>query len=147
MTGMDSGRSERDDHLAHQEMQEKLQACQSANSVGVTLAELSRILRKVDLRVIPTLAVLYLLSFLDRGNIGNAKIQGLATDLGLEGQQYNWCLTVFFFPYSFLEPLCNLLLLRLKPSIWLPSIMVAWGIVLHPVTRRDWHPNHDKVLL
>ncbi|KAJ5220075.1 hypothetical protein N7468_009279 [Penicillium chermesinum] len=131
MTGMDSGRSERDDHLAHQEMQEKLQACQSANSVGVTLAELSRILRKVDLRVIPTLAVLYLLSFLDRGNIGNAKIQGLATDLGLEVNQAiadaSRCLTVFFFPYSFLEPLCNLLLLRLKPSIWLPSIMVAWG--------------------
>jgi hypothetical protein len=35
----------------------------------------------------------YLLSFLDRGNIGNAKIEGLAEDLKLTGAEYNWCLT------------------------------------------------------
>ncbi|KAL4931365.1 major facilitator superfamily domain-containing protein [Aspergillus undulatus] len=88
------------------------------------------ILRKVDIRVLPILAVLYLLSFLDRGSIGNANIQGLSETLGLVGQQYNWCLTIFFFPYSFLEPVCNLLLVRIKPSIWLPSIVVAWGMML-----------------
>ncbi|KAL4899189.1 hypothetical protein BDW74DRAFT_183932 [Aspergillus multicolor] len=97
---------------------------------SVSPAEFNRILRKVDIRVIPILAIFYLMSFLDRGSIGNAKIQGLPEDLGLVGQQYNWCLTVFFFPYSFLEPLSNLLLVRLKPSIWLPSIVTAWGIVM-----------------
>ncbi|KAJ5090778.1 hypothetical protein N7532_009462 [Penicillium argentinense] len=97
---------------------------------GVSDREYNRILRKVDYRVIPILAVLYLLSFLDRGSIGNANIQGMSDTLGLVGQQYNWCLTIFFFPYSFTEPLCNLLLVRLKPRIWLPSIMVAWGIVM-----------------
>ncbi|KAJ5980376.1 hypothetical protein N7481_007674 [Penicillium waksmanii] len=98
--------------------------------VDVSDREYNRILRKVDYRVIPILATLYLLSFLDRGSIGNANIQGMSESLGLVGQQYNWCLTIFFFPYSFTEPLCNLLLVRLKPSIWLPSIMVAWGIVM-----------------
>lgn len=58
-----------------------------------------KVLRKMDIRLIPNLALLYLLSFLDRGNIGNAKIQGLTEDLGLTGAQYNWCLTVFFFTY------------------------------------------------
>jgi hypothetical protein len=58
-----------------------------------------RVLRKLDIRLIPNLALLYLLSFLDRGNIGNAKIQGLLGDLNLSGAQYNWCLTVFFFTY------------------------------------------------
>lgn len=53
-----------------------------------------KILRKMDLRLIPMLALLYLLSFLDRGNIGNAKIEGLTEDLGMSGSQYNWCLTV-----------------------------------------------------
>ncbi|KAJ5094408.1 hypothetical protein N7456_010269 [Penicillium angulare] len=91
--------------------------------------EMKRLLRKIDLRVIPILAILYFLSFLDRGNIGNANIQGLSEDLNLVGNQYNWVLTVFFFPYSFLEPISNLLLVKFKPSIWLPSIMVAWGIV------------------
>ncbi|GES66619.1 MFS general substrate transporter [Aspergillus terreus] len=86
-------------------------------------------LRKIDRRVIPILAILYFFSFLDRGNIGNANIQGLSTDLNLVGNQYNWALTVFFFPYCFFEPLCNLLLVKFKPRIWLPSIMVAWGIV------------------
>jgi hypothetical protein len=39
----------------------------------------------MDLRLIPMLALLYLLSFLDRSNIGNAKIQGMNDDLGLTG--------------------------------------------------------------
>ncbi|KAI2767141.1 hypothetical protein CBS147339_8475 [Penicillium roqueforti] len=105
----------------------KVDAVGGANQPCPT--ELRRLLRKIDLRVIPILALLYFLSFLDRGNIGNAEIQGLSTDLNLVGNQYNWCLTIFFFPYSFFEPLCNLLLVRFKPSIWLPSIMVAWGVV------------------
>jgi len=84
----------------------------------------------MDVRLIPMLAVLYLLSFLDRGNIGNAKIQGLQEDLHLTGSQYNLCATVFFFTYFFFEIPSNLLLKRLRPSIWLPSIMVAWGTVM-----------------
>lgn len=84
----------------------------------------------MDLRLIPMLAALYLLSFLDRGNIGNAKIQGLQTDLKLTGPQYNLCATVFFFTYCAFEIPSNLLLKRFRPSIWLPSIMVAWGTVM-----------------
>lgn len=48
------------------------------------------VLRKMDLRLIPMLSVLYLLAFLDRGNIGNAKIEGLVEDLHMTGPQYNW---------------------------------------------------------
>jgi hypothetical protein len=50
-----------------------------------------RVLRKMDLRLIPMLSILYLLAFLDRGNIGNAKIEGLVEDLGLTSQEYSWC--------------------------------------------------------
>lgn len=89
-----------------------------------------KILRKMDLRLIPMLALLYLLSFLDRGNIGNAKIEGLVEDLHMTGPQYNWCLTVFFFTYAAFEVPSNLLLKKLRPSIWLPTIMVAWGTVM-----------------
>ncbi|KAM3514399.1 hypothetical protein MY11210_001953 [Beauveria gryllotalpidicola] len=95
-----------------------------------------KILRKVianqhpmDIRLIPILALLYLLSFLDRGNIGNANIEGLSEDLRLTPDQYNWCLTVFFFTYSVFEVPSNLMLKKLRPSRWLPSIMVAWGVV------------------
>jgi hypothetical protein len=37
------------------------------------------------------LALLYLLAFLDRGNIGNAKIEGMLDDLNMSGSEYNWC--------------------------------------------------------
>ncbi|VUC21326.1 unnamed protein product [Clonostachys rosea] len=89
-----------------------------------------KILRKMDLRLIPMLALLYLLSFLDRGNIGNAKIEGLQEDLNMTGDQYNWCLTVFFFTYAFFEVPSNLMLKKLRPSRWLPLIMVSWGLVM-----------------
>ncbi|KAI9676987.1 MAG: hypothetical protein M1817_006826 [Caeruleum heppii] len=89
-----------------------------------------KVLRKMDLRLIPMLALLYLLSFLDRGNIGNAKIEGLVQDLNMTEPQYNWTLTVFFFTYCLFEVPSNLLLKRFRPSIWLPSIMVAWGTVM-----------------
>lgn len=106
-----------------------------ATAPGVSMASFAHldekaILRKMDLRLIPMLALLYLLSFLDRGNIGNAKIEGLTEDLGMTGAQYNWCLTVFFFTYAAFEVPSNLLLKKLRPSVWLPTIMVAWGVVM-----------------
>lgn len=49
-----------------------------------------KVLRKMDLRLIPMLSILYLLAFLDRGNIGNAKIEHMVQDLKMTGPQYNW---------------------------------------------------------
>lgn len=69
-------------------------------------------------------------SQLPGGNIGNAKIEGLQEDLGLKSYEYNWCLTAFFFTYAAFEVPSNLLLKKLRPSRWLPSIMVAWGVVM-----------------
>jgi MFS family permease len=62
-------------------------------------------------------------------NIGNARILGMEEDLGLTHNQYNLALTVFFFTYSAFELPCNIILKKLRPSIWFSSIMVAWGIV------------------
>ena len=59
-----------------------------------------RALRKMDLHLMPILTLLYLLSFLDRGNIGNAKIEGLTESLKMTGPQFNWTCAVFIFYYS-----------------------------------------------
>jgi hypothetical protein len=68
----------------------------SDDGVDFSMVDEKKTLRKMDVRLIPMLAILYLLSFLDRGNIGNAKIQGLTKDLHLseDGSQYNIALTV-----------------------------------------------------
>lgn len=63
-------------------------------------ARLTRsILFKTDTRVLPILALLFLCSFLDRTNVGNAKIIGLAEDLGISNLQYNQGLAVFYATY------------------------------------------------
>jgi hypothetical protein len=84
------------------------------------------LLRKLDLALIPWLSFLYLISFLDRTNIGNAKVDGLQEDLGMSNGQYNETLTIFFISYSVFEPLTNVLLKKLRPSVFLPIIMVWW---------------------
>jgi hypothetical protein len=57
-----------------------------------------KLLRKVDLHVVPPLLILFLLVFLDRVNIGNAKIQGMTTELHMQGHDYNICSIHLFHP-------------------------------------------------
>ncbi|KAJ9491643.1 hypothetical protein VN97_g1570 [Penicillium thymicola] len=89
------------------------------------------LIRKIDIRLIPMLAVLYLISHLDRANIGNAKILGLAEDLGLSGIQYNIALSLFFVPYILLEVPSNIILKRFaRPSVYLGILIVSWGSIM-----------------
>lgn len=55
-----------------------------------------RLLRKLDWHLLPFVSLLYLLSFLDRSNIGNAKVAGMAHDLNLVGLKYNLAAALFF---------------------------------------------------
>ncbi|KAH7002669.1 major facilitator superfamily domain-containing protein [Ilyonectria destructans] len=94
-------------------------------------AEIDRkLMWKVDLWLIPWLALLYLLSFLDRTNIGNARLAGMELDLGMSGTDYNLSLTIFFISYAVFEPLTNALLKRLTPRIFFTSIIVTWGLIM-----------------
>lgn len=89
-----------------------------------------KLLWKLDLRLVPWLCLLYLVAFLDRTNIGNAKVAGLQEDLNITDTQYNIALTVFFISYSVFEPLTNVLLKRWGPSIFIPVIVILWGICM-----------------
>ena len=87
-----------------------------------------RVIRKCDLYIIPMLSLLYSLAFIDRINIGNARLQGLEKDLKMKGHDYNVALFVFFIPYILFEVPSNLLIRKIAPSTWLSSIMVLWGM-------------------
>ncbi|GJD01397.1 major facilitator superfamily transporter [Colletotrichum higginsianum] len=80
-------------------------------------------------RVLPLLALLFLCSFLDRTNVGNAKIIGMEEDLGISNSQYNQGLAVFYATYIASELPSNLVLKKVSPRIWLPFLTCAWGIV------------------
>ncbi|KAM7205464.1 MFS general substrate transporter [Naviculisporaceae sp. PSN 640] len=88
-----------------------------------------RLVRKLDLTLIPGLWILQVLSHLDRGNIGNAKIAGMSTDLNLSSSQFSMVIVVFYIAYIPLSPASNMLVVRTRPSILLPFLVVGWGIV------------------
>ncbi|KAL2827582.1 major facilitator superfamily domain-containing protein [Aspergillus cavernicola] len=90
-----------------------------------------KVFRKVDIRLVPMLALLYLCSHIDRANIGNAKIEGMVEDLGMTGVQYNTVLAIFFVPYVLFEVPSNILLKKFtRPSTYLGILVVSWGIIM-----------------
>ncbi|EEA19227.1 hypothetical protein EYB25_009301 [Talaromyces marneffei] len=92
-------------------------------------SEVKKILFKTDIRVLPILALLFLCSFLDRTNVGNAKIVGLESDTGITDHQYDIGLTVFYLFYVCSELPSNLVLKKASPRIWLPFLAITWGII------------------
>ncbi|KAI0857405.1 MFS general substrate transporter [Xylaria cubensis] len=84
---------------------------------------------KIDLRIYPIFFVIQIFSFLDRINIGNARIQGLTEELGLYGNRYNIVLFAYFIPYILLEVPSNIVIKKTRPSLYLSGLMFSWGIV------------------
>ncbi|KAJ5502733.1 Major facilitator superfamily domain general substrate transporter [Penicillium fimorum] len=87
------------------------------------------LIRKIDLHILPFVVLLYLFSFLDRVNIGNARLYGLEEDLGLVGNQYQVCVSILFVTYCFFEVPSNLVLKKLRPSRYIATISILWGII------------------
>ncbi|KAI8954031.1 MFS general substrate transporter [Xylaria longipes] len=96
---------------------------------AIDLNAARRLRWKIDLHVYPILVVLYMFSFLDRINIGNARIQGLTEELELYGNRYNVALFVYFIPYVLLETPSNMIIKKTRPSLYLSGLMFGWGIV------------------
>lgn len=67
---------------------------------GMTAAEQKaltrRILFKLDIRIIPIMALLFLCSFLDRTNVGNAKVYNMEKDINISDHQYDTCLVIYY---------------------------------------------------
>ncbi|CEI62484.1 unnamed protein product [Fusarium venenatum] len=117
-----------DNDKASVNMSEHVDRLQSVETAGWSEADTNRLIRKIDWAIIPFVSLLYLLSFLDRTNIGNARLDTLELDLGMSGLMYNHALVIFFPFYIVAEIPSNMAMKRFKPWIWIPSIMVCWGI-------------------
>ncbi|KAF1957524.1 MFS general substrate transporter, partial [Byssothecium circinans] len=88
-----------------------------------------RITRKLDIRLMPWLFGLWLLAFIDRSNIGNARIDSLADDLHLNANKFNIALAVFYVPYICYDVPSNLVIKYFKAGYYLPGLLIAWGLV------------------
>lgn len=86
-----------------------------------------KVLRKTDFILVPMLFLLLLVAYLDRTNIGNARILGMEKDLNMHGTDYNVALFIFFIPYILLDVPCNILMSKVRPSRYLSILMFSWG--------------------
>ncbi|KAM3437101.1 hypothetical protein MY4824_004002 [Beauveria thailandica] len=86
-----------------------------------------RVVRKLDRYFLSLLWFLFLLAFLDRSNIGNARVAGMDKDLSLSSDQYQWLLTIFYIFYIISEPL-TFMYKVISPRTWVPILVLGWGI-------------------
>ncbi|KAF8219144.1 MFS general substrate transporter [Tricholoma matsutake] len=101
----------------------------SESSARVNPALEKVVWRKLDLWILPTVAMFYLLSFLDRTNFANARVAGLQKQLKMTNTQYSIALTVTYVPYIVAELPSNLLLKAVGPNLMLPTMLTLWGVV------------------
>ncbi|KAI4726124.1 hypothetical protein E4T49_06117 [Aureobasidium sp. EXF-10728] len=98
-------------------------------SVGERIAEEKKLLKKIDMRMMPMMMLIYVLNYLDRNNIAVARLGSFEKDLGLQGTQYNTIISIFFVGYILTQVPTNMILDKVKPSVFLPFIMCCWGAV------------------
>ncbi|KAH8927185.1 MFS general substrate transporter [Atractiella rhizophila] len=89
-----------------------------------------RLRLKLDLHLLPILWIMYVINYLDRSNIGNARVGGMEDALHLSSNDYSLALLIFFVGYLLMEVPSNMLLAKLRPSLFLPGIMFVWGCVV-----------------
>lgn len=95
-------------------------------AMGAT-SEVAKIYRKIDLRILPFLLVCYFIAYLDRVNIGFAKLH-MQSDLGLSDAAYGLGAGIFFIGYAIFETPSNLLLTKIGARKTLSRVMLLWGI-------------------
>jgi len=84
--------------------------------------------RRISLRVIPYVFILYIIAFLDRVNVGYAALQ-MADDLGFSAEVFGFGAGIFFFGYVILEIPGSVLVERWSARKWIARIMISWGIL------------------
>ncbi|RAO70591.1 uncharacterized protein BHQ10_006603 [Talaromyces amestolkiae] len=89
-----------------------------------------RILRKVDMCLIPLLFFSYLFQYLDKQAMGYSAILGLRTDLHLVGQDYSWASSIFYFGYLVASGIVAVLIVRLPVGRFMSGSMGIWAAIL-----------------
>jgi MFS family permease len=87
------------------------------------------LVKKLDWYIMPILWAMYWLNYLDRNAIALARLNSLEEDLKLEGSQYQTCVSILFAGYIIVGIPANMVVTRVRPSIWMASCMAVWAII------------------
>ncbi|KAI8959551.1 MFS general substrate transporter [Daldinia sp. FL1419] len=88
-----------------------------------------RLTKKVDFHLLPMLTLMYMLNFLDRNNLAQARLGTLEDDLGMKGTDFNLATSILFVGYIIMQLPSNLLITRVSPSVYLGVAMTIWGAI------------------
>jgi len=88
----------------------------------------TKTIRKVQIRIIPFIFLLYIVAFLDRINIGFAALT-MNKELAITSQQFGLIFGIFFVGYFLCEIPSNLMLHRIGARVWIARILITWGVV------------------
>lgn len=97
--------------------------------IGVREQMSKKLLFKIDTHLLPFLILMYLLNYLDRSNLAQARQGSLLKDLNMKGDDYNLAVSILFVGYLLMQLPSNLLITRVKPSLYLGTVMTVWGVV------------------
>ncbi|KAI8634501.1 allantoate permease [Xylariaceae sp. FL1651] len=89
----------------------------------------TKLMKKVDIHLLPLLVLMYLLNFLDRNNLSQARLGTLEKDLGMQGTDFNLATSILFVGYLIMQLPSNLVLTRVRPSLYLGIAMTIWGVI------------------
>src|SRR6266702_8311346 len=99
------------------------------DEIGTTTESIeARTMRKVRIRILPFVFLLFIVALLDRFNIGFAALT-MNKELAITSQQYGLVFGIFFFGYFIFEIPSNLLLHKIGARVWIARILISWGIV------------------
>lgn len=89
-----------------------------------------KFVRRIDIRMLPMLMLLYILNYLDRNNIATARLGGLEKELNLHSVQYQTAVSILFVGYILMQIPSNMIVSRLgKPGLYLTTCMFIWGTI------------------
>ncbi|KAJ9668716.1 hypothetical protein H2201_000960 [Coniosporium apollinis] len=87
-----------------------------------------KVVKKIDWRLMPCVTIMFLMNYLDRINVSNARLAGLQDDLHMSDTVWNAGISTFYVGYLLGQVPGNLWLAKANPSIVLPTMMLAWSI-------------------
>lgn len=95
------------------------------------LANLNRrLVRKIDLIVLPIIGILYILNYIDRQNLAAAKLQGIMEDLNMTTQQFATAISILFVGYLPFQIPSNLIITSIsRPGLYICAAVIIWGTI------------------
>jgi MFS family permease len=89
-----------------------------------------KLVRKLDLFILPTIGILYILNYIDRQNLSAAKLQGIMQDLSMSEQQFATAISILFVGYLPFQIPSNLLITKIsRPGMYICTAVVVWGCI------------------